>query len=290
MSKYRLRTMVWASALLAPFALLATVRSQRAEPPIQERLPQIESRRWPERAGYDVDVLIDGYPVQKYYARGRTYIEARRNEEYDVTLRNPLGVRVAVALSVDGLNTIDARRTSAKDAAKWVIEPYGQITVRGWQMSQSQLRRFYFTSERESYANRLGRGENLGVISAVFFRERFDRPQPILPRSDRREPEPLERGRDKSSSSAGNLPRPSDRPMATDEYAGTGIGRSGNNDVWAVHMQLEPNPVASFDIRYEFRPALVRLGILPGYPYDRDPLDRREGASGFGQGTFCPEP
>jgi hypothetical protein len=47
-----------------------------------------------------------------------------------------------VALAVDGLNTIDARHTSAWEARKWVIEPYGTIHVRGWQMSADNARPF----------------------------------------------------------------------------------------------------------------------------------------------------
>jgi len=42
------------------------------------------------------------------------------------------------------------------------------------------------------------------------------------------------------------------------------------------------------NIRYEFRPQLVRLGILPAGPLV-DPLQRREGARGFTPGV-CPEP
>ena len=85
--------------------------------------------------GFEVEVLVDGRPLDEYAARGRRYIEALEGEEYELRIHNPLGVRVAVALSVDGMNTIDARRTSAWDASKWVIEPYGTITIGGWQMS-----------------------------------------------------------------------------------------------------------------------------------------------------------
>src|SRR5205085_1854901 len=85
---------------------------------------------------------------------------------------NPLPDRVAVALSVDGLNSIDARHTTARAASKWVIEPYSTITIGGWQMSSTRARRFYFTTERDSYAAKLGRAEDTGLISAVFFRER----------------------------------------------------------------------------------------------------------------------
>src|ERR1051326_8966806 len=100
--------------------------------------------------GFSVEILIDGRPIPEYAARGRRYVEAIENAEYELRIHNPLGTRVAVALSVDGLNSIDARHTSAWDAHKWVIEPYGTIYVRGWQMSSENARRFYFTTERDS--------------------------------------------------------------------------------------------------------------------------------------------
>ena len=56
-----------------------------------------------------------------------------------------------------------------------------------------------------------------------------------------------------------------------------------------VYLDLEETAAASISIRYEYRPQLVRLGILPARPADHDPLDRRERARGFDPG-FCPEP
>src|SRR6185369_7423551 len=85
--------------------------------------------------GFSVEVLINGVPAAEYAARGRRYIEAFENAEYELRIHNPSAARVAVALAVDGLNTIDARHTSAWEGRKWVIEPYGTIHVRGWQMS-----------------------------------------------------------------------------------------------------------------------------------------------------------
>lgn len=122
--------------------------------------------------GFSVEILVDGRPVTEYAARGRRYVEALENAEYELRIHNPTGSRVAVALAVDGLNSIDARHTSAWDAHKWVIEPYGTIHVRGWQMSSENARSFYFTTERDSYAAKLGQTSNLGLITAVFFRER----------------------------------------------------------------------------------------------------------------------
>jgi hypothetical protein len=54
-----------------------------------------------------------------------------------------------------------------------------------------------------------------------------------------------------------------------------------------VWLDLEDAPVQSVNIRYEFHPQLVRLGILPS-PRTADPLQRRERAHGFEPG-FCPE-
>ncbi len=158
-------------------------------------------------AGFDIEVLVEGIPMPEYYARGRQYVEALENAEYELRVRNPLGVRVAVALSVDGLNTIDARHTSATNASKWVIEPYGTITIGGWQMSSERARRFYFTTERDSYGAKLGQTSNLGMISAVFFRERRPvavvQPTPRRPRSSGVEDSRAERNEAPESSSSG---------------------------------------------------------------------------------------
>jgi hypothetical protein len=246
---------------------------------------------------FEVDVLVDGRSLDEYHARGKSYVEAIAGAEYEVRIRNPLPYRVAVALSVDGLNSIDARRTSAWNASKWVIEPYGSIHIGGWQMSSERARRFYFTTERDSYAAKLGQTSNLGLISAVFFREVRPIPIPIAP-PPRPYPRHEEDGRMRSEAptasgeaqGAAKQRRDSIAPMPDDEYAATGIGRSVRNDVRWVNMDLDSRPAAEVSLRYEYYPALVRLGILPRQ-YDRpDSLRRREGATGFEDRRFSPEP
>lgn len=255
--------------------------------------------------GFSVEVLVDGGRLNEYAARGRRYIEALENAEYELRIHNPLGTRVAVALSVDGLNTIDARHTSAWDAHKWVIEPYGTISVRGWQMSSENARRFYFTTERDSYAAKLGQSANLGVISAVFFRERGPfRILPVTPGEPRPPYKEEDRIRNERSapSSAGesqssdSVPRDSAKsrsvqpyPPPDDESAATGIGRSVRNDVQWIKMDLDSRPAGEITIRYEYRASLVRLGIIPrDYPRPQV-LDRRERAQGF-EPRYCPQP
>ncbi len=63
--------------------------------------------------GYRMEILINGVSVQEYQQSECRYIEALRGKEYSIRLYNPTAGRVAVSLSVDGLNSIDARHTTA---------------------------------------------------------------------------------------------------------------------------------------------------------------------------------
>ncbi len=266
--------------------------------------------RWGQPApvrdgGFEVEVIAEGRLLDQHSVRGRRYVEAVRGSEYAVRVRNPLPVRVAVALSVDGLNSIDARRTSRWDASKWVIEPYGTITINGWQMSSDRARRFYFTTERDSYAAKLGRASDLGLITAVFFREKRSAVYPITPpyhrRSERSDDEPRVReesksqsGNDSSASGAEKENRQSSRAPAPvpsdDDYAATGIVRSVRHDVRWMNLDLDSRPAAEVTIRYEYYDALVKLGVFPHPRPREDTLRRRERARGFKDSRYCPEP
>jgi len=236
----------------------------------------------------DVEILVNGVPQTRYSHNGRWYVEALKGREYAIRLRNPYPVRVAVALSVDGLNTIDARETTATGARKWVLGPYQTVTIAGWQTSAAQARAFEFTSEARSYGQALGKTANLGTIAAVFFREReprysesFDRQAP------RSEAEPRTQNKAEGSPAAPSAEGQRANRAAADEYAATGMGRRRDHPVERVWLDLEDAPVASVNIRYEFRPQLARLGIVPS-PAPVDPLRRRERARGFEPG-FAPE-
>jgi hypothetical protein len=231
----------------------------------------------------EVEILVDGAPEPRYAHEGRWYVEARKGREYAIRLRNPYAVRVAVALSVDGLNTIDARETTAADARKWVLGPYETVTISGWQTSLTEARRFEFTTEARSYGQALGKTANLGMISAVFFKERV--PAIVSDRST----EYARAQAPRASAPSEQAPQSAGaNSKAADEYAATGMGRRTGHAVTQVQLDLEAAPARTLSIRYEFHPQLVRLGILPADP-TVDPLQRRERAQGFTPG-FCPEP
>jgi len=255
------------------------------------------------RNGFTVEILVDGRPVPEYAARGTRYVEALKGREYAIRLRNPLGVRVAVALSVDGLNTIDARRTTAAAARKWVLGPYETVVIKGWQTGRDEARRFYFTAEEQSYAGWLGETRNLGLISAVFFRERAAARDADVtassvgrgegnerPRSAPRAASPADSGAHAQAgapSKAESKARRGTDVASVDEYAATGIGRATEHRVQRVWLDLEPTPVTSLNVRYEYRAQLVKLGVVRDTPH-MSPLTRRERARGFD--GFCPVP
>ena len=236
----------------------------------------------------DVDILVDDAPQPRYAHDGRWYVAARKGREYAIRLRNPYASRVAVALSVDGLNTIDARETTAADARKWVLGPYETVTISGWQTSQLEARRFEFTTEAGSYGQALGKTANLGVISAVFFKERVS-----TLRSDTSSDVAGRRAQAPESSAPANQAAAAAAPAgvdkkARDEYAATGMGRRTDHAVTQVWLDLEDVPAQTVNIRYEFHPQLVRLGILPPAPTS-DPLQRSERAHRLRAG-LRPEP
>lgn len=235
--------------------------------------------------GYGLSVLVDGASRPEYAARGSVYVEAVRGRDYALRVVNPFPYRVAVALSVDGLNTIDAKRTDARSARKWVLEPYGEVVLEGWQVSEREARRFTFTGERSSYGAFLGKTEDLGVIEAVFFRERPLEPQPSATDGYRDAPR-REAAKGALGSAAGAPAAPESKQALSDENAATGMGGRTDHRVRRVDLDLESSPSATVRIRYEFRPQLVKLGVLSATP---SPLERRERSRGF-EGSYCPEP
>lgn len=254
---------------------------------------------------YSMQVYMDGRAATEYQARGKTYIEARKGREYVIKLTNNTDRRVAVALSVDGLNSIDAKHTSAREATKWVVAPWSTLEVKGWQTSNTSSRAFYFTNEQGSYGAWIGDTSNLGVISAAWFPEVVPvayMDSPVLMREESRDSadfdgygarqnESSARGgastgasapgapsstaqAERKSSSVAKAPAP-----AKDELAATGIGRKERNDVAWVDMEITDNAVAVTSLRYEYRDELVKLGVLPK-PKPTE-LQRREQSTGF---------
>jgi hypothetical protein len=244
--------------------------------------------------------MVGGRPLRQESLDGERRVEVVAGSEYELRLTNPLPGRVAVAVSVDGLNVIDGRRTGPREASKWVVHPRGTLTVAGWQVGPERARRFYFTTERDSYATRIGRPGEFGVVAAAFYRER--RPgREIVP------PRPAAPLREEADSAAGDAldakaahgavrgrggdewqDRRSHRPAR--ERAATGIGRPVGSSIRVVDMDLEPEPIAVVTIRYDFRRPGHRPEPRPGFAPELGPIRERGWAPARDDDRFAPEP
>ncbi len=286
-----------------------------------------------ERGGVSMEIQLDGRVMTEYRSGSRSYVEAKKGRNYTIVLRNSTSGRVAVALAVDGLNSIDAKHTAAIDGKKWVLGPYETATIAGWQVDGDHARKFVFTSEEKSYGAWIGQTTNLGVISAVFYAEK---PGPVCCYPTPRDPygrydlggddadgvAELEADERRRSSERSKTPRPAPRAGASkaepasegvveaptlgtgvlrrgdgggssgkiadrkaskkkEEHAATGMGARTKHHVEWVAFDLDPTPLASFDVRYAFRDELVALGIDPDWPAITPAIERRERAQGF---------
>ncbi|MCP3980697.1 MAG: hypothetical protein GY716_15445 [bacterium] len=251
-----------------------------------------------ERGPYDLEVLVDGVPLQPIHARGKTYVEAVPGREYALRVTNRTSERIAVALTVDGLNTIDAETGPAAGASKWIVGPHRTVLIDGWQTDRSTARRFFFTTEDRSYGEWLGKTHDLGSISAVVFRERRPAPRPIAEPSS---PRPLRKQRresgrapaGKAEAEAGMAQDrssvPGEQPLS-DDLAATGIGRQVEHRVQRVTFDAESSPASVINLRYEYHDALVRLGVRPRKLADIDERLQLREHGRLDDGSFAPDP
>jgi hypothetical protein len=247
-----------------------------------------------------VSVELDGRPAPLYPApdgSGRYYVEARPGCRYSVALANRTGERVGVVLTVDGLNAISGERDSGR-GRMYVLDPGQRTAVQGWRASLQEVRQFTFVDEGASYAARSGKAnEKMGWIEVAAYRER----RPFVrwaPRQERPEsPVPIEsegdfaRGKAAPAENANRdsaeaaAPTLSGRAEAR-SYPGTGWGQRTHDPVVLVSFDPESEPGERVTLRYEYRPALVALGVLPRRELPRDRLGERDHA----EAGFAPPP
>jgi hypothetical protein len=197
-----------------------------------------------------VSIVIENLERAFLNFNGRWFVEALRGKEYTVRLYNPFDVRLAIALVVDGVNTIDGKTNAPEDGRKWVIRPGQLVDIRGWQVAPTKLRRFVFTSEAQSLGAQLGQKNNVGFIQAVGFKERafYD------PKSKLKTTHGLEQTKMVKVSDIG---KPSDA-----EGKGGPQGTAESNNVKGVDLALEPNPSFTVQIKYDTRNALQKAGVI----------------------------
>lgn len=299
-----------AAALLAVALVPAEAHAARA--------PRVDRDFAAERGPIAVEVRVGARTTPLFLAANRPdrwYLEAKQGAKYEIRVRNTSGQRVGFVLAVDGLNAIDGRLSrNAPDEPMYVLDPYQASTIKGWRKSLDQVSRFVFVDEQRSYAERTGQGNgDLGWIRVTAFRE-VQRGGVIRWRSDdgrelrgesganeRRDGDaparelqkdaapPAAEGAPQSPRSWGSTKSqyrdsaPTPAPTA-EANPGTGWGPNQRDHVRTVDFEPQRYAAAQVILRYEYKPALVALGILPWRSPDRDRTwERENGLYGFAQ-------
>ena len=156
----------------------------------------LKDAKFPYRIG--VEVLRDETfePCTLFFEKNRCYVKLNRGERYRIRLRNNSHAPVFACVLVDGLNTLpqaesqgrkDARVERTPDAndirehprvpldraRPWFCAPGCNDTIAGF--VKKDLRRhdvFKVTDAAESIAARSNYTEQVGIITAVFYRPR----------------------------------------------------------------------------------------------------------------------
>jgi hypothetical protein len=141
------------------------------------------------QSSYEVQLLVNGVPAREYQHDSRYYVEGRQGDRYALRVRNNTGRRVEVVASVDGLDVVDGKSADFVNKRGYVIGPWQSYDIEGFRVDMGRVAAFRFSSVGESYAAKLGKARNVGVIGVAFFAERQvvrrPPPQPVYPDDDR---------------------------------------------------------------------------------------------------------
>jgi len=129
---------------------------------------------------YTFNVRIKDKNATEYYHKGKTYIEGRKNSEYELAFTNHTSRRVLVIFSVDGLSVMDGKVASDKSQG-YVVDAYKSLIVPGWTINNDKVAKFQFRPQGDknntTYVESLREEgfdvdeSNQGVIGCLVIKE-----------------------------------------------------------------------------------------------------------------------
>lgn len=212
--------------------------------------------------------------LPQYAHDGQRWTPGERGHRYGVRLRNASPQRVLVVLSVDGINAISGEQATPAQTG-YVLNPWQTTDITGWRKSNDEVAQFVFSSPRDSYAERTGRGDNLGVVGIAVFNERDavrweHRPAAPLRRAS---PAPAPAATQDAASSASRvMAEPAQAPA---QRLGTGHGEREASSVRDTAFErATTDPVQVVQLRYDSARNLRARGIVldrPARTAEREP-------------------
>jgi len=216
-----------------------------------------------------VAVLIDGTRAKIYSHGGEYFIEGRMGRNYALLITNRMNRRIKVSAAVDGLDVIDGRRASY-DKPGYIINPYSNVNIKGWRISDGEVASFKFGPIGESYAMKMDSPSEIGVMSFGFFAER--RADIYVEDYDYIKYRNEGGGRAERSAAAGaaeskKAPADSSSKVMAESAQSIGTEFGDRRDSRISHTTFEAEtsyPQAVVKINYASYEDLVRRGIIGG--------------------------
>lgn len=120
---------------------------------------------------YEIDVLVRGKPVQKYYKNEQTFIEGRKNSSFELRIRNNTWTDAEIVVTVDGLSVINGK-PGGPGSDGYLVRARNEIIIPGWRLNNDSVAEFVFCDKSRSYVSQMGKDTaNAGVIGFMIFEE-----------------------------------------------------------------------------------------------------------------------
>jgi hypothetical protein len=126
----------------------------------------------PVRGGSVTVSLTDagGRPLRAAHIDGRTIAVGSDGDRYVIRVDNRSPFRLEAVASVDGLDVVDGDDGDLRKRG-YVLGPHDTLEIEGFRESEGSVRAFRFGSVKDSYADRRGKGRNVGVVGVALFEE-----------------------------------------------------------------------------------------------------------------------
>lgn len=222
---------------------------------------------------YELEILVNGKPVKEYFHESKFYIEGKEDTKYTLRVKNNGYRRIVVVPTVDGLNVLTGKVASYSDRG-YIVSGHNSMVIDGWRTSDKEVAEFLFSDPGSSYASKKGRGSNLGVIGCAVFKEVDMMIPDMFIYVEKTEPYKLSNSTSayfstKSHLSGQSLGMRSVNTSSASNYdaafsaqsLGTGFGDRKKSEVTTVSFDREDHPSEVFEIFYNTRKQLEKIGI-----------------------------
>jgi hypothetical protein len=123
------------------------------------------------KSSFEFEILVHGSSAKEYYHKGKNYIEGKKGSHFSLRMKNNSNGKALFIPTVDGLSIISGKEGSFKSQG-YIVNAYDSVTIDGWRTSDEKVSQFYFSTPEKSYATKVNKGGNLGVIGCAVYKEK----------------------------------------------------------------------------------------------------------------------